>query len=197
MSRTIHLSFEFVYSSPIKLIVDLSNLVTWKTLAYNLGLASMEADTWLVPPSWFDHGKPSSRPTPEAPLLKDVQEKSLEEPQLYVGHTPIDLRREGTLKEVYLDRIWDILERLNEGRGPGSSSPSGSGSGAGSGPANGEEGKNERETDEGRGNGRGVVGEKSWDWNGVFTDRGVKDQTLLFYIDVVSSHLLTTLQARD
>jgi hypothetical protein len=31
-----------------------------------------------------------------------------------------------------------------------------------------------------------VVGEKGWDWNGVYTDRGAKDQTLLFYIDVVS-----------
>jgi hypothetical protein len=48
------------------------------------------------------------------------------------------------------------------------------------------EGNKAGKKEEGRGSKRGVVGEKGWDWNGVYTDRGAKDQTLLFYIDVVS-----------
>ena len=129
----------------------------------------MEADTWLVKPSWFDHGKPQSRPLPDAPAYDDQAQRQIEEPVLYVGHTPLDLRRENTLKRVYLDPIWEILERLNEGKGPDDTAAQGPDVGSAS-----------------RANHRGVVGDKSWDWNGIYTDRGVKDQTLLFYIDVVS-----------
>jgi hypothetical protein len=136
-----------------------------------LGLASMEADTWLAKPSWFDHHTPKSKPTLECPVFNDTAAREQEEPVLYVGHLPTDLKRENTLKRVYLDRIWEILEEVNQGRDRAST------------------GKEGYDTlDEARGNKRGVVGKKGWDWNGVFTDKGARDQTLLFYIDVVSTN---------
>jgi hypothetical protein len=137
----------------------------------------MEADTWLVKHSWFDiPTDPRSRPKPECPTIQELGRDETDEPELYVGHTQLDLRRENTLKRVYLDRIWEILERFN----------------------NASDGDRERvqkkqadvgQQDEGRGNGRGVVGKKGWDWNGIYTDRGAKDQTLLLYIDMVSLRL--------
>lgn len=182
----------------------------------------MEADTWLVQPSWFEHrpgpgsgssSKSQNQPPPAAPAFDSVfssnsgtsnkyskDNKEEEEPQLYVGHTPIDLRKDRTLKAVYLDRIWEILERVNEGRHAGSEMTTTAGSGErgqemeeGKTQGDGEEklgGKTEGNTggkkEEDKRGKRGVVGEKGWDWNGVYTDRGAKDQTLLFYIDVVS-----------
>jgi hypothetical protein len=158
----------------------------------------MEADTWLVRPSWFSHRPdPSSSssgskvPPPEAPLFDTTLSNggTEEEPQLYVGHTPIDLRKDRTLKAVYLDRIWEILERVNQGRDAGS-------------PATtttkqekkvNQEGNKEGKKEEDKRSKRGVVGEKGWDWNGVYTDRGAKDQTLLFYIDVVSRSTASSL----
>ena len=176
----------------------------------------MEADTWLVRPSWFSHrpdanssSSGSKVPPPEAPPFDTTISNGglQEEPQLYVGHTPIDLRKDRTLKAVYLDRIWEILERVNEGRHAGSESTTTAGSGErgqetkeGNTKGDSEEklrGKNEGNTGgkqkEGKGNKRGVVGEKGWDWNGVYTDRGAKDQTLLFYIDVVSRSTASSL----
>jgi len=140
-----------------------------QTLSMRLGLASMEADTWLAKPSWFNHHAAKSQPTLECPAFNDTAAREQEEPVLYVGHLPTDLKKENTLDRVYFDRIWDILEEANRGRDRASTS------------------KQEDETmDEGRGNKRGVVGKKGWDWNGVFTEKGARDQTLLFYIDVVS-----------
>jgi len=130
----------------------------------------MEADTWLAKPSWFDHHAPKSQPTLECPVFNDTSAREQEEPVLYVGHLPTDLRKDNTLDRVYLDRIWEILEDVNHGRSRPPTSKEGN-----------------EIMDEGRGNKRGVVGKKGWDWNGVFTDKGVRDQTLLFYIDVVSS----------
>lgn len=157
----------------------------------------MEADTWLVRPSWFAHrpdpnssSSGSKVPPPETPLFGTTIANggTEEEPQLYVGHTPIDLRKDRTLKAVYLDRIWEILERVNEGRHRGSESTTATATMkvAEQEEKENQKGKKEGKKEEGKGNKRGVVGEKGWDWNGVYTDRGAKDQTLLFYIDVVS-----------
>jgi hypothetical protein len=193
----------------ITIINDNGPVRQLQDLAYNLGLASMEADTWLVRPSWLEHrpdaNSSSSRskvPPPEAPLFDTTISNGglQEEPRLYVGHTPIDLRKDRTLKVVYLDRIWEILERVNEGRHRGSEMTTTAGSGErgqetkeGNTKGDGEEklgGKKEGnkagKKEEDKRSKRGVVGEKGWDWNGVYTDRGAKDQTLLFYIDVVS-----------
>lgn len=35
-----------------------------------------------------------------------------------VGHVPVDLQRHRTLQTVYLEPIFDILEKRNEGRLP-------------------------------------------------------------------------------
>jgi hypothetical protein len=158
----------------------------------------MEADTWLVRPSWFAHrpdsnssSSGSKAPPPEAPLFDTTISNggTEEEPQLYVGHTPIDLRKDRTLKAVYLDRIWEILERVNPDRGRyGETKEKKEGK-----KEEKEEGNTGGKKKEGRGNRRGVVGEKGWDWNGVYTDRGAKDQTLLFYIDVVSRSTASSL----
>ncbi|GHJ84269.1 hypothetical protein NliqN6_0671 [Naganishia liquefaciens] len=88
------------------------------THALSLGLASMEADVWLA--------------------TADVESN---DPVLLVGHEDRDLKDRRTLKQIYLDPIWEILERVNEGN------------------------------DGSRG------------WKGVFTDRGVPDQTLILQID--------------
>jgi hypothetical protein len=91
-----------------------------------LGLASIEADVWLV--------------------TKDAQTDSAidSDPILLVGHEDRDLKHARTLKTVYLDPIWEILERVNQGN------------------------------------------DGSPGWKGVFTDRGVPDQTLILQIDTVS-----------
>lgn len=162
----------------------------------------MEADTWLVRPSWFSHrpdpnssSSGSKVPPPEAPLFDTTLSNggTEEEPQLYVGHTPIDLRKDRTLKAVYLDRIWEILERVNPDQGryeEANENKEGKKEGK---KEEKEEGKTGGKNKEGKGNKQGVVGEKGWDWNGVYTDRGAKDQTLLFYIDVVSRLTLSSL----
>lgn len=95
-----------------------------------MGLAAIEADVWFSPAS-----SPSGL-------------ENSSEPVLLVGHDDKDLRNARTLKKIYLDPIWEILEREN------------------------------RDND-------GSLG-----WNGVFTDNGVPDQTLLLMIDTVSSPLL-------
>jgi hypothetical protein len=148
----------------------------------------MEADTWLVRPSWFAHrpdanssSSGSKVPPPEAPPFDTTIANggTEEEPQLYVGHTPIDLRKDRTLKAVYLDRIWEVLERVNQGRHRGSETSTTAGSGErgqetkeGNTKGDSEEGKEEGnmggnnegnkagKKEEGRGSKRGVVGEK-------------------------------------
>ncbi|KAJ9105234.1 hypothetical protein QFC21_001599 [Naganishia friedmannii] len=93
------------------------------TLAHSLGLAAIEADVWLAP----------------APADPDSQGDS--ESVLLVGHEDQDLHDARTLKKLYLDPIWDILESVNVGNNA------------------------------------------SHGWKGVFTERGVPDQTLLLMID--------------
>ncbi|KAI5453983.1 Altered inheritance of mitochondria protein 6 [Naganishia albida] len=93
------------------------------TYALSLGLAAIEADVWLVPASSL----PGSENDSGSVLL--------------VGHEDKDLRNARTLKKIYLDPIWDLLERENEGN------------------------------------------DGSQGWKGIFTDRGVPDQTLLLLID--------------
>lgn len=131
----------------------------------------MEADTWLVPLSWFKDGHPKGNSTtpPEAPAFTDESAKPNDKPVLCVGHTPLDLKKENTLKRIYLDPLWEILEKVN--------------------------GKDKQSyTDEQDGDAnesltikkqRGVHGKKAWDWNGIYTERGARNETFLFYIDVV------------
>jgi hypothetical protein len=92
-----------------------------------LGLASIEADVWLV----------TKAAQTDSAIASD--------PILLVGHEDRDLKHARTLKTVYLDPIWEILERVNRGN------------------------------------------DGSQGWKGVFTDRGVPDQTLILQIDTVSS----------
>ncbi|KAJ9108133.1 hypothetical protein QFC19_002600 [Naganishia cerealis] len=93
------------------------------TLAYSLGLAAIEADVWLAP----------------APAHADPPNEN--ESVLLVGHEDQDLHNSRTLKQIYLDPIWEILERVNLGNN------------------------------------------ESNGWKGVFTDKGVPDQTFLLLID--------------
>lgn len=91
-----------------------------------MGLASIEADVWLI----------TKAAQTDATIGSD--------PVLLVGHEDRDLKHARTLKGVYLDPIWEILERVNQGN------------------------------------------DGSQGWKGVFTDRGVPDQTLILQIDTVS-----------
>ena len=82
----------------------------------------------------------------EADVWLATADAESNDPVLLVGHEDRDLKDRRTLKQIYLDPIWEILERVNEGN------------------------------DGSRG------------WKGVFTDRGVPDQTLILQIDTVSIH---------
>lgn len=110
---------------------------------------------------------------------------------LYAAHMKYDVRADKTLKGLYLDPLFEILEKANEGKEWDGKWARKTG------------GREEAEVGEGlmqkvlevgealKGHGagkgkRGVVGEKSWDWNGIYTDRGARDQTLIFMFDVVS-----------
>jgi hypothetical protein len=173
-------------------------LLSGQTLAYSLSLASIEADTYLATPNYFLSHPLSNRTKHDHPEPVPIEKAGrADEPDLYVGHTPLDLRKDKTLRSVYLDRIWEILERYNQGRGHRGAGGSGSSfsddSDSESLPSfdnDDKHGSNEHDKEPKR----GIRGKKEWDWNGLFTEQGEKDRTLLFYIDVVSPQFTSSHQ---